>query len=83
MLSLRRMAAVSLIWSAVTVTVAADKALADPTFEGSCHGFIVSGFVHQFGGLGHAYPELGLSPRQIGEDQHLVRNNCRAGIPPG
>ena len=80
---LRRLGAVFVVCAAVALTVTADKTMADPTFEGSCHGFIVSGFVDQFGGLGQAYREFGLSPRQIGEDQHVVRENCRAGIPPG
>ena len=79
----RRLAASALAGTAVACALSTDRAMADPTFEGSCHGFIVTAFVQQFGGLGQAYRGFGLSPRQIGEDQHTVRENCRAGIPPG
>jgi hypothetical protein len=65
--------------SAVAISLGTASVPAEPTLEGSCHGFIVSEFAHEFGGLGRAFPqEFGIPPTEIGESQRAVSETCKA-----
>ena len=54
---------------------------AEPTLEHGCHGLLASEAAHELGGIGRGFMELGISPSEIGEAQHGVRDICKAESP--
>ena len=47
----------------------------DSTLPQSCHGSVVSNFVHEVGGTGDFYPA---NPGALGDDQRIVVAECKA-----
>jgi hypothetical protein len=67
--------------AAAAMSLGTGSVSAAPTPAGSCHGFFASAAAHELGGIGRGFQELGMSPTEIGEAQHALRDLCRDEAP--